>query len=130
MPYDEAYEYMKKYSEDRAKQLQEGKRLKWSTADVATFEALEKKFDTAAENKEWKGLVSADKPDWDKLIGILGKIGWMCGHRRDLRKLFLAAGSVQRTPVDNIRFEALRLLWYKKGLQRTDELFKQHKGVE
>jgi hypothetical protein len=131
VPYDDAQKWMDEYVTKRHDAMLAGERMRWSTSGVGDkLEDLEKKFATDKENGEWKALTAKPNPDRNQLAAVLNKIAWLCGHRRDLRKQFMAAGSVQRTAVDVVRFEALRLMSYKKGLNRFKEMLKEReKGL-
>ena len=111
------------YHGDRYAALRGGQRLKWSTDSFISLAKMNDMFDSTEEDKACLRAMSNKSYSVNEMIGLRGKLAWLCGCRRDVRMQFCAESSSRhRGSLDHHRFEALRLIWAKKGLTRLREL--------
>lgn len=116
MSFESGLEFLTKYTDDRTTALLEGKRIKWSTAPVKSYDELLTPFDRKKEGQDWDALHNSSQK-YDNYIKIRGKIAYLAGVGRDIRMQFCCnTPKRHRTVLDSFRYELLRLRFISKRI--------------
>jgi len=129
MSFEDTVTFLEDYMTNREQELLKGKRMRWSTSMVKTYDELLESFDRTEENADWETLRKS-KSIYDKYIKIRGKIGFMAGTARDIRMQFCCGlpPKRQKTIMDTVRYELIRLRFVALNIMRR--LREQLKIVE
>ena len=103
MAFKDAIEYLKEYYKTSADNAEDLKRPTWSLTEAGDLYSLIELFDSSAENEAWQKL-DEEGADINQLMGVRGKIAWMGGCRRDLRRQYISGEADPRTALERRRY--------------------------